>query len=329
MSCLDEKNLSGGISRDELLRFHLAAVPGMGPVSLRKLEAHLGTPARILSSSEIELRKIVKKDLAANIALAGRDTSGSQEILEVLDSCNARILYPDSPGVPSRLLRQTGEWHFLIHLGNPCLWDPPPVIGMVGRRQASGEGIELAQELACEFARRGVVTISGMAQGIDRASHFGSLTANGDTVAVLPMGLLQFMRETHHWTPVRDAMEAGRLLLVSGAPPFQAWSVSEAMRRNQWIASWCDALIVVEAGDKGGTWKTASCAARCGRPLWVVNGFKTPEAGLGNGGLASNFHARRLDLSQPVSSLVDLVLQSCQDRGKVHSGMENPHPTIC
>jgi len=249
--------------------------------------------------------------LAVNIIHAARDSNASREVLEALESYSARILFPDSPGVPPRLLRQAGEWHFLTHTGDPCFWNPAPVAGMVGRRQASGEGIEFAQELASEFARRGVVTLSGMAQGIDRASHFGSLDANGYTVAVLPMGLLQFMREITHWTRLRDAIEAGRLLLVSGAAPLQAWSVNEAMRRNQWIASWCDALVVVEAGDKGGTWKTASCAVRYGRPLWVASGFSGTEAGLGNNALASRLHAHKLDSRRPVLELAEEVLLSC------------------
>ncbi len=311
MSCSDEVDLTGIISPEEFLRFRLASVPGLGPVSLRRLEARFGTTERILASSKSELRTVVRKDLAANIIQAARDSNASREVLEALESYSARILYPDSPGVPPRLLRQEGEWHFLTHIGDPYLWNLLPVIGMVGRRQASGEGIEFAQELASEFSRRGVVTLSGMAQGIDRASNFGSLDANGYTVAVLPMGLLQFMREITHWTRLRDAIEAGRLLLVSGAAPLQAWSVNEAMRRNQWIASWCDALVVVEAGDKGGTWKTASYAVRYGRPLWVASGFSGTEAGLGNKALASRLHAHRLDSRRPVLELAEEVLLSC------------------
>ncbi len=305
------KRSPGTIPLREALRFQLASIPGMGPVSLQRLEARFGSPERILAASESELRGVVRRDIAANLLEAARDIHIGREILEALESSGTHILYPDSPGVPSRLLRHTGEWHFLTHLGDPGLWDSPPVVGMVGRRRASNEGVDFAQELAAEFARRGVVTLSGMAQGIDRASHFGSLTANGLTVAVLPMGLLRFIKEITHWTAVRDAVEAGRLLLVSGAPPMQVWSVSEAMRRNQWIASWCDALVVIEAGDKGGTWKTASCAVRYERPLWVVSGFASSEAGTGNQEIISRLGARRLECRRPLPDLADEILKAC------------------
>ena len=314
MSCPDEELARVTIPRDELLRFHLGSIPGMGPVSLQRLEARFGTLEKILTSSEPELRATVRKDLAMNIVHAARNTCESQEILEALKSYGARILYPDSPDIPPRLLRKVGEWHFLIHIGDPISWNPSPVIGMVGRRQASGEGIEFAQELASEFARRGVVTLSGMAQGIDRASHFGSLAANGLTVAVLPMGILQFMREINHWNMVRDAVEANRLLVVSGAPPLQGWSVTEAMRRNQWIASWCDALVVVEAGDKGGTWKTASCATHFKRPVWVASGFETVDAGLGNVAMVRKLGTHMLDTNASISCLAGDILTSCIEK---------------
>ncbi len=314
MSCPDDDSLMEILSADVLLRFHLASTPGMGPVSLKRLLDRFGTVERIFASTELELRNTVRKDLATNIFRAARNTGESQEVLETLISYGARILYPDSSQVPSRLSRQTGAWHFLIHIGDPHLWNPPPVVGMVGRRQASTEGIEFAQELACEFARRGVVTLSGMAQGIDRASHFGSLAGNGSTVAVLPMGILQFMREISHWKLIRNAVEAGRMLLVSGAPPLQGWSVAEAMRRNQWIANWCDALVVVEAGDKGGTWKTASCAVHFKRPVWVASGFVTMDAGLGNKAMLMKLGAHRLDTNTSISCLAGEILASCTEK---------------
>lgn len=311
MSCPDEKWFKGNLPAHDPLKFQLASVPGMGPASWRRLESYLGTPRQVLAASQEELRRIVRSDLARNIHLAAQDTQNIPEILEALDSSGTHILYPDSPPASSRLLRDGSEWHYLTHLGEPGVWDNSPVVGMVGRRQASDEGVEIARELAGELARRGVVVLSGMAQGIDRASHFGCLMANGLTVAVLPMGLLRFLREISQWRSIHDAVEAERLLLVSGAPPLQAWSVSEAMRRNDWIAAWCDALVVVEAGEKGGTWKTASSAARLGRPVWVVSGFGSSEAGVGNHTLTTHLRARTLDASTDRSELAEKVLHSC------------------
>ena len=68
--------------------------------------------------------------------------------------------------------------------------------------------------------------------------------------------------------------------------------MGEAMRRNRWIAIWCDALIVIEANPEGGTWRTAEAAAKSGKPIWVCTGFTEHAEGLGNDGLAKTYGAK-------------------------------------
>ncbi len=252
----------------------------------------------------------IRADLARAIALAATGPQEARETLEALDSCGAVVLHPDTSELPRVLGEARDGWHFLTLLGDPGALDATPLVGMVGRRHATGEGLQLAHDLAAELARRGIPTLSGMAQGIDRASHLGSLSEGGRTIGALPMGLLRFLHEERRWLHGIEGRGEENLTLISGAPPRQLWSVSEAMRRNAWIAAWCDALVVVEAGDKGGTWKTASSAARLGKPLWVATGFDSADSGVGNSSLLKALRGRPLHQAESIPAQVTSILSS-------------------
>ena len=108
-----------------------------------------------------------------------------------------------------------------------------PQIAMVGSRNPSPIGLELAREFAFDFATVGLCVTSGLALGIDGASHEGALKANGKTIAVLGAGL-------HHIYPQRHVKLSEKIAthgaLVSEFPLQIAPMSKNFPRRNRIVS---------------------------------------------------------------------------------------------
>jgi DNA processing protein len=142
-----------------------------------------------------------------------------------------------------------------------------PAIGVCGSRNVSEPGLRMAGACGEIAAAQGVVSVSGYARGVDMATHIASLRSGGGTVIVLPEGI-------DHFRVRRDGIDAvwndQRALVISQFAPTQTWTVGGAMARNSVIIGLSQALIVVEAGEKGGTLAAGSWALDLGRSVWVM-----------------------------------------------------------
>lgn len=168
-------------------RLLLNALPGVGPVTVRRLrDAYDGDLAAALRARPAELARVkgIGTKLAATIAARDFDWAGeltrSQEL-------GFRIVTEGDPGWP---------------LAFAPLWDPPLVlyaegaalpgeraVAIIGSRHCTAYGAGLARRFARELATAGWWIISGLARGIDTAAHEGALDAAGQTIAVLGHGL--------------------------------------------------------------------------------------------------------------------------------------------
>ncbi|HRF09512.1 MAG TPA: DNA-processing protein DprA [Xanthobacteraceae bacterium] len=150
-----------------------------------------------------------------------------------------------------------------------------PAVALVGARNASIAGMRFAGQLAREFGEAGFVVVSGLARGIDSASHRASL--EGGTIAVLAGG---------HARPYPSENE-GLLeaLLAQGAAVSEMphrWEprARDFPRRNRLISGLAAGIVVVEAAERSGSLITARLAAEQGREVFAVPGSPAdPRAG--------------------------------------------------
>ncbi len=144
-----------------------------------------------------------------------------------------------------------------------------PMLAVVGSRQGTPYGKRAAHRLAADLSSVGIIVVSGLARGIDRAAHEGALSGPTPTVAVLASGLDQIYPSEHVELAERIA-RTGALLTeaeIGTAPLPGRFPV-----RNRIISGLSLGVIVVEAAERSGALITARLALEQGRDVFCVPG---------------------------------------------------------
>lgn len=143
---------------------------------------------------------------------------------------------------------------------------PSPRFAIVGSRKASMEGIKAASSIASALVEKGVVIVSGLADGIDTAAHEAAIESRGSTVAVLGTPLDKFY-------PAKNAELQKEIMTdhwaISQFPIGHPTDQKSFVIRNRTMALICDASIIVEAGETSGSLHQGWEALRLGRPLFI------------------------------------------------------------
>jgi DNA processing protein len=161
--------------------------------------------------------------------------------------------------------------------GNISLLSKPSV-GFCGSRKASTKGLETAADCAAQAAENGVVVVSGYAAGVDVTAHFEALSKNGSTIIVLPEGISYFRIRQE----LREVWDWDRVLVLSQFAADERWQSFRAMARNKVIIGLSNAMIVIEAGETGGTMDAGKSTLRYGQPLFVAQYEEVTPDAVGN-----------------------------------------------
>lgn len=161
----------------------------------------------------------------------------------------------------------------LFVLGNTSLLSKSG-IGVCGSRNVSDDGLCAAQTCGQMAATQDLVSVSGYARGVDMATHVSTLEHGGTTIIVLPEGIQDFKVKRGKISTVWDP---SRTLVVSQFSPTQPWTTGGAMTRNNVIIGLSLALVVVEAGETGGTLAAGKRALELGRRVIALEFARTPR----------------------------------------------------
>ena len=143
------------------------------------------------------------------------------------------------------------------------------MVAIVGARNCTTYGSDIARALGEEIAGSGIVVVSGLAYGIDAASHEGAVRS-GKTVAVLAHGLDSLYPAKHRHL-ANEILETGGALISQFAPRVAALP-ARFLERNRIIAALSKVTIVVEAAARSGSLSTARFAIEEGREVFAVPG---------------------------------------------------------
>lgn len=155
-----------------------------------------------------------------------------------------------------------------VHGRDLALLDAPQ-LAIVGSRNPTHNGRETAEQFAHYLAERGLTITSGLAAGIDGASHEGALNGSGSTLAVLGCGLDRVYPQSNAALAERIAAQGA---LVSEFPPGTPPRPANFPQRNRIIAGASLGTLVVEAARRSGSLITARLAAEYGREVFAIPG---------------------------------------------------------
>jgi len=205
---------------------------------------------------------------AARAFLTAPDETAVDTDLAWLDTSGAAILLCTDPEYPPLLKEIAGAPAALYVLGSVQALAAAQ-LAMVGSRNPTPAGRLTAHEFAAWFARAGLTVTSGLATGIDAASHEGALAGGGETVAVCGTGLDRVYPAEHAALAARIRAHGA---LVSEFPPRTAPQRRHFPQRNRIISGLSLGTLVVEAARHSGSLITARLAAEAGREVFAIPG---------------------------------------------------------
>ncbi|MDE2041826.1 MAG: DNA-processing protein DprA, partial [Alphaproteobacteria bacterium] len=253
-------NRSKDVNPEQIAKLRLIRSANIGPVTYRQLLARFGTAERALAA----LPDLARRGGGRAPVIA--DTRVIEAEIAATSRAGAAYLFLDDPAYPALLTQTESTPPALIYKGDPVL-AARPVVAMVGARNASAAAARFARGLAQELSREGIIIASGLARGIDTASHIGAL--DGGTIAVIACGIdVVFPPENAGL----QADIATRGLLITEHPCGKEPLARHFPARNRIIAGLAVGTVVVEAAPKSGSLITARLANEAGREVMAVPG---------------------------------------------------------
>jgi DNA processing protein len=249
---------------DWLILYH---APGVGAVTLLRLIDQFGDAWEVLHASSGHLQAAGLSPEAVAY-LRQPDRKQIDRDLAWLDQPRNRLINCRVPEYPPLLLQIPDSPPLLYIHGNVDILSSLQ-LSMVGSRNPTVSGRRTASEFAGCLALAGLTITSGLALGIDAASHIGALEAGKPTIAVMGTGLDRVYPASHRDLAHRIA-EHGALVseFPTGTPPRPV----NFPRRNRIISGLSLGTLVVEAATRSGSLISARCAAEQGREVFAIPG---------------------------------------------------------
>ena len=256
-------NEEGATSEAQLLELLALRAAGLPPRKLLRL--FLSDEAK-----PAELPLDLPKDIDCYREMIERALPLAEEELARCHQAGIALLPYFASDYPVALHALGGSRPVLLHAKGDLglLQSPASILGIVGTRQPSPEGLAAAHHIAYEEAEKGRVILSGLAYGCDAAAHHGALEATGRTIAVIATGIDRVHPEAHR--ALQDRIIASDGLVLSEYPLATPVDTYRLVARDRLQAALSAELLVIECGVQSGTMHTVHFAERYHRPIFAL-----------------------------------------------------------
>ena len=236
---------------------------------LNTLVSRYASPKEIYEAANSEILSLEKIPESVKIRLTDKNLERAERILNDCKSCGIGIMTYSDPRYP-RLLKYTSNPPAVLYFkGQPIDFDSKFCVAIVGTREMSEYGRDMAYRFAYELASAGAIVVSGMALGIDGMAAAGALDAHAPTVAVLGGGA-DVVYPSVHKKLYNSILKNG--FVVSEYPPGSSSDRANFPQRNRIISGLARCTLIVECPKSSGSLITADKALRQGRPVFAIPG---------------------------------------------------------
>lgn len=289
--------------KEEIYLLALYFTPGIGAVLTKNLISYCGSAETVFKTSRTKLKKIpgigdklshITENIHSYLTIA-------EEEIEKADKARAEILIYTSPEYPKKLKGISDAPPILYYKGNGDL-NNPKSIAIVGTRNATAYGKHVVEEIIEGVKKHNPLIVSGLAYGIDVHAHKHALKNNLETVGIMASGI-DIIYPKLHSKIASQMMGQGGIITeftvgtIPDAPNFP--------KRNRIIAGMADAVIVVEAAERGGALITAELANGYNRDVLAVPGNLHSSFSEGCNKLIRNHKANILTNPDDIAYLLD------------------------
>ncbi|MDF2550298.1 MAG: dprA, partial [Chlamydiales bacterium] len=240
----------------------------LGPIQIRRLITFFGSAREVLANSASLPPAFKIKGVSSKAILSLKDwplQKGWQEDLKLAEQHAVSLIFENDPLYPSSL-KGLKDAPLVLYVKGTLLQEEPAV-AIVGTRNASFYGQEMASQIAQDLAKK-LAIISGLARGIDTKAHLGALKS-GRTIAVIGSGLADiYPREN---IKLADKI-AEKGAVISEMPMRTPPERHLFPKRNRLVAALSLATVLIEAPLSSGAMLTARLAIEQNKPLFALPG---------------------------------------------------------
>jgi DNA processing protein len=254
-------------NRLSLLALHF--IPGIGDHLIKQLVSYCGSPERVFKIPRGKLLKIPGiGSVTADSIIQGKPFSQAEKEFRKAEKEKVDLIFFTDERYPSRL-RQVNDAPTMLYAKGNMDFENSKTVAIVGTRQCTTYGKECVEQLVKDLVSHHALIISGLAYGIDIHAHKQAVKYSLPTVGVMGSGM-DVIYPTSHREVALSMMQNGGLLTEHGfgtqpdAHNFPA--------RNRIVAALSDAVIIVEAAEKGGALITADIANSYNKDVFAFPG---------------------------------------------------------
>jgi DNA processing protein len=259
------------MNKDEQLKLEIALtlLPNVGPVLARNLVSYCGSVEAVFKQKQKHLEKIPEIGPVTATSILKHDVfERAEEEVNFIRENDLKTYFFLDDGYPKRL-KNCNDAPAMLYFKGKIDFNQERFVAIVGTRTAQEYGKQMTDEIVASFKEYNVNIISGMAFGIDIRAHRAAVKNSIPTVGVLAHGLDRLYPGEHSATSEKMFHNGGLLTeYTSKTIPDKENFPS----RNRIVAGITDAVIVVEAAERGGALITAEIANSYSRDVFAIPG---------------------------------------------------------